>query len=448
MSRLDCERWASQFDQQSTESESVEGQTALTAQHLKHCDECSREATAWRELGALVPSETERLERDLHLERAVLEQLDAPTKPLDLRSRRTAPRSKRNWWWGGLAAAALLASTLVWLRVPSNDVPANVTVGMGTAYDAQGRTHALGDRLRVGQTVSAGAAPLCLLIESGVRACLAAGGSLTLRDAALAHRRLELEHGRIVVELEKQPAGSSFSVSTPAGTATAIGTVFAVERAQNATATDVRVLEGAVVVQQAGAQHTLKAGQGKRLSAGEKTYELDSASRRRDLRLLKPDSTREDTDEVESVAEQAEPVVAAPSEAAKAPQVAERKSTPAELLQEALRLRAEGQFARAASIYRRLQSQFPGSGEARASLVSFGDLQLSRLGDAAGALRSFEAYLRGGGALSREASYGRVRALRALGRTADERAAIEQMLEQSPSGLYAASLRKRLKELE
>jgi tetratricopeptide (TPR) repeat protein len=117
-------------------------------------------------------------------------------------------------------------------------------------------------------------------------------------------------------------------------------------------------------------------------------------------------------------------------------------STPASLLQEARELRADGRFADASSIYRRLLREHAGSAEARAALVSLGELQLSQLGDANGALKSFAAYLRAGGALAQEASYGKIRALRALGRNTEAQQAVAAFLSAYPQSVQAAALRK------
>jgi hypothetical protein len=77
-------------------------------------------------------------------------------------------------------------------------------------------------------------------------------------------------------------------------------------------------------------------------------------------------------------------------------------------------------------------------------MVSLGELQLSQLGDANAALRSFEAYLRGGGTLRQEASYGRIRALRRLGKLAEARAAAAAFMSTYPHSAQAATLRKEL----
>lgn len=125
---------------------------------------------------------------------------------------------------------------------------------------------------------------------------------------------------------------------------------------------------------------------------------------------------------------------------------AEAGATPSatELLSRARELRAAGRPADAAAAYRRLIGQYPRSDEARASLVSLGELQLSALGDAAAALRSFESYLRFGGALSQEARYGKIRALARLGRRADELAESRNFVRDYPRSVQANSLRARL----
>ena len=124
-------------------------------------------------------------------------------------------------------------------------------------------------------------------------------------------------------------------------------------------------------------------------------------------------------------------------------------ATAGELLRQAIDLRAHARFADAAQVYRKLETLHPGSPEARAALVSLGDLQLSRLHDATGALRSFDSYLSSGDrTLEQEAEYGRIRALRALGRSAQERDAIEHLLLGYPSGVHAEPMRARLQSLK
>ncbi|WP_433935417.1 tol-pal system YbgF family protein [Sorangium cellulosum] len=119
---------------------------------------------------------------------------------------------------------------------------------------------------------------------------------------------------------------------------------------------------------------------------------------------------------------------------------------------EALLLRAQsrlaqGKSAEASAAYRDLLAQHPSSPEARAALVSLGQLALHQ-GKAAAALGYFERYLAGGGgSLAAEARVGRVQCLRRLGRTADERAAIADFLARHAASVHAPRLRARLSEL-
>ncbi|MGK4001392.1 tetratricopeptide repeat protein [Sorangium sp. So ce1036] len=118
---------------------------------------------------------------------------------------------------------------------------------------------------------------------------------------------------------------------------------------------------------------------------------------------------------------------------------------------EALLLRAQsrlgqGKTAEALAAYRALLARHPESPEARAALVSLGQIAL-RQGKAAEALGHFERYLAGGGPLAAEARIGRVQCLRRLGRTADERAAIAEFLARHGDSVHAPRLRARQTEL-
>lgn len=119
------------------------------------------------------------------------------------------------------------------------------------------------------------------------------------------------------------------------------------------------------------------------------------------------------------------------------------RDTADRLLQSAQARLGEGKTQEAVAAYKELLSRFPGSPEARAALVSLGRLSLG--GSPAEALGYFDQYLSGGGGpLSVEARYGRIQALRRLGRAADERAAITEFLARHGDSVYAPRLRERL----
>jgi hypothetical protein len=109
-------------------------------------------------------------------------------------------------------------------------------------------------------------------------------------------------------------------------------------------------------------------------------------------------------------------------------------------------LRAQGDFRGAAVVYRAVVAAGPRSTEGRTALVSLGELLLSELGDPDGALAAFDDSLSlRGGALTRQAAYGRIRALHALGRGPEERAAARVFLTHFRTGPEADALRLQLR---
>jgi len=118
------------------------------------------------------------------------------------------------------------------------------------------------------------------------------------------------------------------------------------------------------------------------------------------------------------------------------------------LLAEAGRARGEGQLDRAASLYRRLQREFPGTPEALVSTVPLGRLLLDG-GSARPALAAFDGYLRGmpRGPLVAEALYGKGRALEALGDGVEERRTWERLVTDHAGSAYAPHARRRLAAL-
>ncbi|WP_437277520.1 tetratricopeptide repeat protein [Sorangium sp. So ce375] len=136
----------------------------------------------------------------------------------------------------------------------------------------------------------------------------------------------------------------------------------------------------------------------------------------------------------------------------RAPQPPRPRAEEPALGPQALLLRAQAQLgqgksAEANASYRALLAQHPSSPEARAALVSLGQIALHQ-GKAAEALGYFDRYLAGaGGPLAAEARVGRVQSLRRLGRAADERAAIADFLARHGESVHAPRLRARLSDL-
>lgn len=123
--------------------------------------------------------------------------------------------------------------------------------------------------------------------------------------------------------------------------------------------------------------------------------------------------------------------------------------TPRELAMRARKQRAAHKWRAAAATFSELIRRYPASGRARTARVSLGLILLDRLGNAQGALTQFSAYLAGNrvGALAPEASYGRIRALRRLGRRTAEIRALKSFLRLYPRSIQVKNARRRLTQL-
>jgi len=117
------------------------------------------------------------------------------------------------------------------------------------------------------------------------------------------------------------------------------------------------------------------------------------------------------------------------------------------LFDRANQARHAGDRAGAIQSYRTLVAQFPSSPEAHQALAALGKMLLDS-GDAGGALRSFDEYLRGGGPLRQDVMADRALALQRLGRPSDEAAAWSSLIASYPASVHAERARRRLAELE
>jgi tetratricopeptide (TPR) repeat protein len=282
-------------------------------------------------------------------------------------------------------------------------------------------------------------------------------------------------------------------VGTPAGTVTAVGTIFSVEILANGD-TIARCERGEVVVKAAGStvEQRLLAGEQLRIGDTRAAAPLAQHDRRRDLSLLTYREDRPSRGEKSEVAEREDRSssrneksaevahnsgdsrnLAEPSRVAEAARAASEPSRAAEpnsaatpapsapraadtgarapardLLGRARALRAQGAFREAADAYRAAYASDRHGAEGRTALVALGGLLLSDLNDPAGALQAFDGYLaEHKGVLTQEAEFGRIRALRALGRYESEKAAIQSFLGAHPEGPDAQVLRRRLESM-
>jgi PEGA domain len=383
-------------------------------------------------------------------------------------------------------------------------VAARVVVAFtsGGALEIDGRAGTVGQTVAQGNVLFARHGSACVEIEPAVRACLAKGSLVRVADTGPTFR-LELLGGKVAAELDPLPAGTSFGVNTREGATIAVGTAFSVEVPPADSPVVTRVLHGTVVVRATtGAEQRVRAHE--MTTAGGASASPPSAlgasdeERERALFLATPAARGRAVAPVHVESDAPGSIVtldgrvlgpapvtvllsdgdhtvdlAAPSRApaheplrilggapvtrsfqlarvepAAAPARAPGDQSAAAVLALARERRAHGDVDGSVAAYRELFERHAASVEAHAALVPYGELQLERLSDAGGALASFDRYLARGGPLEEEAIFGRIRALRALGRTGDERTAIENFVRRFPSGPLASSLRERLRAME
>lgn len=465
----DCERWAELSDKRLVDETLSDEDTRFLESHLESCELCAAEARALASLGELpdepsLPEEQAEalIERVLDAtlaKKLPLREEPAEAKKLPLREEPRVVsleerRRSRNVVLGGVAAAlAIAAGAALVLRgggAPTPVGPSAELVSVSGDVRVTGEPAKVGARIEVGARISVGAGgAACIAFDQGrVKSCLGASSELALSRAEATDRELALVEGTVVTALDKLPAGHRFSVSSPKGSATVTGTVFSVTAAEAEATLVVRVHEGSVRVGGGAAEgRSLGAGHEVEVTRGV-AREVEPRVRDAELALVGvtlPRHAELAPAPSASVASNEPPSPPAPS-ATDSATVAPKPPSASEMLSAARALRASGNASGAAEGYRRLMAVHPKSAEARAALLSLAELQLGPLGDPAGALRSYDAYLKsGGGGLSQEAHYGRIQALRRLGRAAEERTAIEAFIKAYPNSVQARALESRLK---
>ncbi|MCA9692879.1 MAG: tetratricopeptide repeat protein [Myxococcales bacterium] len=336
---------------------------------------------------------------------------------------------------------------------------------------------------------------MCLRFDAPFASvCLAAGSEARLtRDGG--DRVVSLTRGAVVAALDSLPEGQGFRVDAPRSSTRAVGTVFAVvveERGEQ-----VAVLEGVVAVRRGDDEAFVRAGYGlspesgvpaalagdalpwirahaamadlwrpgavARLSVPEEIdateVVIDGHGVTRGLAVLvsagahaielsSSSGTERRSISVEAGERHELTPVERPRERPKARPVRAKQDSVEALRRRAREARAAGRWHEAATIYRELVDKHPDSPAAGNARVQLGDLLLRRLGAPGEALTHYDAYIARGGDLIVEAHHGRIRALRQLGRTDEEREAIGRFLSQYPGSLAAEQLRARARALD
>ena len=121
-----------------------------------------------------------------------------------------------------------------------------------------------------------------------------------------------------------------------------------------------------------------------------------------------------------------------------------------DLLEVARLLKEQKDFRGAAGAYDEIIAKFPASPEAKVAIVHLGFIHLDRLREPAKALGRFERYLgeAENGILREEASWGRIKAFRAMDQEANEAGALRVFISKYASSLYLDEAKRWLGELE
>lgn len=432
MTNQQCNQWIDIADRDVVGEPISDEERAFLGEHVESCHECRAESALWDEMRANPESDA------LGMHPPTIEQLMSLANP-SLPPRRRRRRS--TLVVGGLVAAAMAAAVLfvAILGTPETDEnhatnTPSVTTGVWTETAGEPRCLDRNDEAKV-----------CLAPHTKARRFATDGG----------REGYELALGTIAVDLPPRAPRRPFAITTEMGEVEAVGTVFAVQVSQGGRVV-AQLLEGRLRIRAPGVD-TVAITAGETLVVGTSAPEPLAPREAEPLRALLglpeptegPASAELSLGDVEPTTTETRPATTSPRRpSTSSAEEPTPLSSPPSLLQQARRLRLEGRHQEAAATYRELQQRHPASTEARAALVSLGQLQLSHLSAPAAALRSFDAYLaRQGGSLDREALHGRISALRALGRSSDERQAIEGYLRRFPSGVRANSLRLRLEAL-
>ena len=360
---------------------------------------------------------------------------------------------------------------------------------------------AAGQRVLQGERLSTGSGRACVGIANSVDVCLDGASAALLAQSDAKQILVYLEKGTLMARLDRQPAGRRFLVRTAGAEVQAVGTRFSVHLADDGK-TRVRLHEGRLAVRaasristdlaapvQASIAQDIRVAPISPVATSEDKLlgDLVEVARSESGASLLITSTPDGADVfVDNVAmgktplsmvlataahvrvslQGYEPIsewiavgdqprieraftltalAAAPASSFAKPSSvrdAARHVSPDQLLAKAQSLRGRGQYKACAHLYRRLWSEFPGSEEARVSMISLGELELVNTKNAVAALDAFDAYLHLGGPLEREARFGKIRALRALDRRGEADAETARFLRDYPTGMQAATLRR------
>jgi hypothetical protein len=490
MSAADCDRWMELTDQAAVGGNLNDKDRTWLSQHASVCQNCGAEKHFYASLG-------DALGRP--------EMLFVPSHKATPARPRIFARKPMVLGLALAAGVALVVGGSIALHrsspttsLPAPAVTAQVLFASGDARLGSAPAEA-GQKVPQGEHLGTGSGLACMGIAGSIEVCLDAGSAATFALNEPNQILVYLEKGALLARLDHQPVGRKFFVRTAGAEVQAVGTRFSV-RVEADGNTRVRLHEGKLAVRSASRVTTdLAAPVQARIAQDIRVAPLSAAESGEDKALadlvgvtraqtgasLFLNSTPTGADVLlDNVAIGKTPIsmflakavhvrLSAPdfepvsdwievrdqpriersftlTALSKVPaEVVDKPSprplahvSPGQLLAKAQALRAQGQYKGCAQIYRRLWSEFPGSEEAKVSMISLGELELVQSKNPSSALTAFNAYLHLGGPLDREARFGKIRALRALDRSAEAERETARFLSDYPTSIQASTLRR------
>lgn len=494
----ECNRWAEISDRQAVEGELSIQDTEFLTIHVASCSACAAEQRVFEQLRACLDESKNEMCGELISERPVfaLSRTPGARRRLDSKGLLLVPVA---------AAVALVAWSGVFSTGQGEEQPIEAAVGPAEVKSFAQILLVSGEVTMEGSQPSAGAslAEADTIVTAEGRACITHGAATTcleshsrgrILEARAGAQRVELAEGTLVCRQASATPQEEFEVKTKWGTLVGLGARFVT--AYTSDGVSIALSGGRLlIVPNVGPELVVEGRRAVRLDSSGVSREDVRAEGVGDGRFgememwdhvsltpvaLSSEPTgatvridgvvrgstplsmmtargshrlsveHEGFSTVERVLEVkgAERVI---EEIELTPSTSERKaqavvtSVPSELLAEAQKLRKQGRYADAARTYQALLSRHPSSREAAATRLSLAELQLSQLGAPAVALGSFRQYLKSGGALRQEASYGEIRALRALGREVEARHLAQKFVSTYPDSGQAVSLGRWLR---
>ncbi len=494
MSSADCEHWVALSDQTALGQDVSDRDRAWLVQHARGCGDCGREAAFYAslrdalgrpEMLVVPPPAARPTARRSPVRIALLGTLALAASAalaVGLARHRGGPTG---------APAAVQAPAPV----------ARLLLASGSARLRDGPAQA-GQEVAHGERIVTDNGLACIAIAGSITVCLDEMSAATIAIADPMQTVVYLEKGRLLARLDHQPAGRTFLVRTAQAEVEAVGTQFSVGISNDGQA-QVRLHEGRVAVRATNHVASVLAAPVEAQVGDDIRVAPMSAIASQDDSMLSslstlpraqapaivrlasiPGGADVSFDNVAMGRTPVSTVLAADTHvrltmagyapvsawisvadgaaiersftltALPAPpgqpgrpaggHRAARLQSPGHFLAMAQALRERGAYDACAEVYRRLWSEFPGSDESKVSMISLGELELGKRNHPTAALEAFSAYLRVGGTLEREARFGRIRALRALGRDGEADAESAAFLRDYPTSIKSATLRRHV----